>query len=258
MKRSMSRAWSKLVLVGSLLAGAAAFSPNQAFADEKGDKAIAAVDGAIFKAKTQVLEYDATIKVKDKADRKLGLSVMLKGEWRFSEFLTPSDVKGTKVLILSPSQMYVYLPAFKKVRRIASHVTDQGFMGMNFTQDEMAIASYSKMYTATVASEDDKVKKLVLTKKEDSEAPYPKIEMTVEKARNLPTEIKYFSDSGTHVKTETRSDYTCEKEFCAPKTMKMVDLTKEGSSTTLSRTKWKVNVDIPDSRFSKRALEEGT
>ncbi len=38
----------------------------------------------------------------------------------------------------------------------------------------------------------------------------------------------------------------------------MVDLTKEGASTTLARTKWKVNVDIPDSRFSKRALEEGT
>ena len=246
------------MLVGSLLASAAALSPSDAFADEKGDKAIAGVDVAIFKAKTQIFEYDATIAVKDKADRKLGLSVMLKGEWRFSEFLTPSDVKGTKVLILSPSQMYVYLPAFKKVRRIASHVTDQGFMGMNFTQDEMAIASYVKMYTATVASEDDKTQKLVLTKKQDSEAPYPKIEMTIEKARSLPTEIKYFSDSGTHVKTETRSGYTCEKEFCAPKTLKMVDLTKDGASTTLTRTKWKVNVDIPDSRFSKRALEEGT
>lgn len=259
MKRSLwSRSWSKFVVAGTFLAGAMLAAPQAALADEKGDKAVAAVDGAIFKAKTQFFEYDATISVKDKADRKLGLAVYLKGDWRFSEFLSPSDVKGTKVLILSPSQMYVYLPAFKKVRRIASHVTDQGFMGMNFTQDEMAITSYAKMYTGEVTSETDTSKVITMKAKEGAEAPYPKVVMTVEKARNLPTEIKYFSDSGTHVKTETRSDYSCEKEFCAPKNLKMVDHTKDGASTKLVRTKWKVNLDIPDSRFSKRALEEGT
>lgn len=232
--------------------------PGTASADEKGDKAIAAVDAAIFKAKTQFFGYEATIKTPDKTDRKLSLEVSIKNEWRYTEFTAPSDVKGTKVLILSPSQMYVYLPAFKKVRRIASHVTDQGFMGMNFTQDDMSITNYSKMYTGTVASDDGKVVKLVMTAKKDSEAPYAKVEMLIEKARNLPTEIKYFSDTGTHLKTETRTGYTCEKDFCAPGELKMVDHTKSGQSTTLVRKTWKVNIDIPDSRFSKRSLEEGS
>ncbi|NUP07368.1 MAG: outer membrane lipoprotein-sorting protein [Polyangiaceae bacterium] len=235
-----------------------AMLPSEAHADEKGDKAIAAVDGAVFKAKTQYFEYDGTIRTPDKSDRKLSLAVYMKGDKRFSEFLAPSDVKGTKVLVLSPSQMYVYLPAFKKVRRIASHVTDQGFMGMNFAQDEMSITSYSKMYTGTVASDDGKVMKINMTAKKDSEAPYAKVEMTVEKARMLPTELKYFSDSGTHVKTETRTNYTCEKEFCSPTELKMVDHTKNNQSTTLVRKAWKVNHDIPDSRFTKRALEEGS
>lgn len=259
----LSRSGRRQVLVAGLvgvgaLVGASMF-PAEASADEKGDKVLAAVDAAIFKAKTQYFEYDALIKTPDKPDRKLQLAVSMKAEKRFSEFLAPSDVKGTKVLILSPSQMYVYLPAFKKVRRIASHVTDQGFMGMNFTQDEMAITSYSKMYTATVASDDGKTVKLVMTKKKDSEAPYPKIEMTLEKARSLPSEIKYFSDSGAHVKTETRPSYSCEKgDICSPAELKMVDHTKSNQSTTLTRKVWKVNIDIPDSRFSKRALEEGT
>lgn len=34
--------------------------------------------------------------------------------------------------------MYVYLPAFGKVRRIASHTKDQGFLGLTFSQDDMA------------------------------------------------------------------------------------------------------------------------
>jgi hypothetical protein len=257
MERSLWTRRSFGFALGGLAAGAALHTPEEAFADEKGDKALLAVDNAIFKAKTQYFEYEATINIPDKDPRKLTLAVYLKDQWRFTEFLAPSDVKGTKVLILSPSQMYVYLPAFKKVRRIASHVTDQGFMGMNFAQDEMAITSYAKMFDGAIASEDDKTRKLILTKKKDSEAPYPKLEMTVEKSKNLPTLVKYFSDSGAHIKTETRSEYTCEKEFCSPKTMKMVDHTKNDASTTLSRVKWKVNIDIPDSRFSKRALEEG-
>jgi len=262
MKRKLTTKGRRQVLAAGLIGlgavcGVAAM-PGEANADEKGDKVVAAVDNAIFKAKTQIIEYDGVIKTPDKADRKLSLAVFMKNEWRFSEFLAPSDVKGTKVLVLSPSQMYVYLPAFKKVRRIASHVTDQGFMGMNFTQDEMTITSYSKMYSGAINSDDGKTVKLTLTAKKDAEAPYPKIEMWLEKARNLPTELWYYSDSGAHIKTETRTGYTCEKDFCSPTELKMVDLTKNKMSTTLTRTKWKVNPDIPDSKFSKRALEEGS
>ena len=185
-----------------LVVGSGVGSPREAHADEKGDKALAAVDEAIFnKAKTQYIEYDAAINVKDKPSRAVKLAVYMKAEKRFSEFLAPSDVKGTKVLILSPSQMYVYLPAFKKVRRIASHVTDQGFMGMNFAQDEMSITSYTKMYSATLVSDDGKIVKLALKAKEGAEAPYAKIDMVVEKSRMVPTELKYYSDTGAHVKT---------------------------------------------------------
>jgi hypothetical protein len=249
----MKRFWAAAMAVGLVLGAGA----RSAHADAAGDKALGAVDGAVYKAKTQILEYEAVIKTPEKADRTVKLGISMKNEKRFTEFLAPADMKGTKVLILSPDQMYVYLPAYKKVRRIASHVTDQGFMGMNFTQDDMSIASYAKMFTATVASDDGKLQKLVLAAKEGTGAPYTKVEMTVEKARNLPLEMKYFSESGAHVKTETRSDYTCENGFCAPTTLKMVDHTKGGQSTTLTRKSWRVNIDISDDRFSKRKLEEG-
>lgn len=251
------RTFSQLLSIGTAASAAGLWSQD-VFADAKGDKLLGAIDATIYKAKTQYLEYEATIRVPEKSDRTVKLAVWMKNDWRLSEFLAPSDVKGTKVLILSPTQMYVYLPAYKKVRRIASHTTDQGFMGMNFTQDELSITNYAKMYTATVAKDDGKLVTLALAAKKDANAPYPKIELVCDKAKNLPVEIRYFNDEGTKLKTETRGAYTTEKECHAPAELKMVDHMKGGASTTLSRKAWKVNIDIPDSKFSKRALEEGS
>jgi outer membrane lipoprotein-sorting protein len=231
-------------------------SIGSAQADPAGAASLAKVDDAINRAKTQYLEYEATVQAGDKADRKIELAVWLKGEKRLSEFLGPADVKGTKVLILSPTQMYVYLPAFGKVRRIASHVTDQGFMGMHFTQDDLSISRYGASYEATIAKQDDKTIDFVLTAKKDAKPPYAKIELKVEKARNLPLEMRYFGESGKLLKTETRGAYTCEKDVCAPSELTMTDHGKTGAKTLLSRKKWKVNTDLSDDLFSKRNLEK--
>ena len=222
-----------------------------------GNKALEAVDLAVNRAKSQYLEYEATVKTPDKPDRILGIALWLKREMRLSEFTAPSDVKGTKVLIISPTQMYIYLPAYKKVRRVASHTTDQGFMGMTFSQDDFSLTYYKKWYVATITSDDGKNLKLLLTPIVGGEKPvYAKIEMVVEKARMLPTEMKYFNDAGVKLKTETRSSYTCEGDVCAPAKLEMVDHQKGGQATILARKAWKPNVEIADSKFTKRSLEE--
>ena len=79
---------------------------------------------------------DPTLQWTGKAERTMAMTVLLKGEKRFTEFSAPSDMKGTKVLVLSPSEVYAYLPAFGKVRRVASSASDQGFMGMAFSLDD--------------------------------------------------------------------------------------------------------------------------
>ena len=98
MKRSLFVRLSAGLGLGLLVGG-----PREARADEKGDKALQAIDDAIFnKAKTQFIEYEAAINVKDKPTRQARLGVYMKDEKRFTEFLAPSDVKGTTVLMLSP------------------------------------------------------------------------------------------------------------------------------------------------------------
>src|SRR5258706_16469000 len=112
------------------------FSGRAAHADAAGDQLLAAMDEAMNRAATQSLVYEITNREPGKPDAKLALVVRTKGDKRLTELTSPADMKGTKVLVLSPTQMYVYLPAFGKVRRIASSVAGQGFMGMTYAQDD--------------------------------------------------------------------------------------------------------------------------
>lgn len=224
-------------------------------ADAAGDKVLAAMDEAMNRAQSQYLEYDVTNQEPGKAETKLQLIVRVKSEKRLTEFTAPADMKGTKVLMLSSSQMYVYLPAFGKVRRVASSVSDQGFMGMTFSTDDFT-TRYSDRYTANVASESPTEYKLVATLKPGQTSVYSKIELTIAKDKMAPTELKYFNAGGTNVKTETRSNYTCQGNVCTATEDKMVDNTKSGAWTKMTRKGWKVNESMSDDLFSKRALEK--
>src|SRR5262245_8249677 len=94
-----------------------------ALADDAGTKTLAAAETAMNKYKTLYQEYEAKTTEAGKAEKTVGLNVWIKADKRLTEFTAPADLKGTKVLILSPTEMYVYLPAFGKVRRIASHTS---------------------------------------------------------------------------------------------------------------------------------------
>jgi hypothetical protein len=95
----------------------------------------------------------------------------------------------------------------------------------------------------------------VLTPKAGKTTPYAKIELAAPKDSFLPTEIKLFNAAGKHVKTETRSGYTCEGAICTAAEQKMEDHTK-GAWTKMIRKSWKVNAELSDDVFSKRNLEK--
>ena len=124
-----------------------------AWADAAGDAAVAAMDAAVNRAVTLVFDYQVDNQEPDKPLRVLAVKLQTNGASKLYEFTAPPDMQGTKVLILSPTQMYVYLPAFGKVRRIASHTHDQGFFGLAFSQDDLATTSYGAQYAGQIAAQ---------------------------------------------------------------------------------------------------------
>jgi outer membrane lipoprotein-sorting protein len=214
---------SRIASVAAAVVAAVAFH-GPAKADPAGD-VLTQMDAAMNRAKTLQFDYEITNKEPGKDEKTLAMTVKLKGEKRYTEFSAPADMKGTKVLILSPTQMYVYLPSYGKVRRIASHTKDQGFLGLTYSQDDMATTSYAPLYNASLAGEDGANYKLVLTGK-TADTPYAKIEVTVLKDKKVATELKYFNAEGKNTKTEVRSNFSCEGDVCTPGELKMTDNTK--------------------------------
>jgi outer membrane lipoprotein-sorting protein len=242
---------SKLGFIVSGLA-ALSFAPT-AQADALADVEVVAMDKAMNSASTLVFDYQIYNQEPGKAERTLAMTARAKGSKLLFEFSAPADMAGTKVLILSPTQMYVYLPAFGKVRRIASHTKDAGFLGLAFSQDDLATTSYGPQYTAEIISRTATREQLVLRPKASVDTNYAKIEVTLDKGRMLPLELKYFSAEGVNIKTETRSNYSCAGPACTPAEIKMTNNVK-GNWTRLVRKQWQQNVSISDDVFSERSL----
>ncbi|MEC9071579.1 MAG: outer membrane lipoprotein-sorting protein [Myxococcota bacterium] len=213
------------------------------------------MDEASVRAKDLQLDYRVLNEIPGKAPRTMRLHVKTKGSKRITEFLAPGDMKGTKVLSLSREKMWVYLPAYQKVRRVASHATQQGFMGTTFSQDDMAIDRYAPVYQGAIEGQDDKTWTLKLTPRSDANSGYGHLVMVVRKDNHLPSEVRYFSEKGQHVKTQKRLGYSCESGVCNPEKLVMVDHTRGDAKTTMTRQSWKVNQGIPDKLFSVRNLQ---
>jgi hypothetical protein len=219
---------------------------------------LAKLDDNMNQSSDQKLEWEVTTQEPGKKSaREMAFSVHLKGDKTLTEFSAPGDIKGTRVLVLSRSQMYIYLPAYRKVRRIASHVTQQGFMGTTYSHADMSASRFGDVYTGKLQSETETDWVLELAPIPDKEAAYAKVVMTIAKEKHLPKELKYFNDKGEHIKTETRDGYDCKGTICNPTVLKMTDHTRNGAWTELRCTTWDANIGIEDDLFTVRTLQRG-
>ena len=227
---------------------------SPARADAPGDKLLAAIDAARNRAATLEVEYAGANQEPGKAEVKMQIRIQTKGEKQLLQFLRPDDLAGPKVLYLSPTQAFVYLPAFGKVRRIAAPSKDQGFMGLAFSLDDLLASALAGSYAAETSADNPVNTTLVLTARPGQQPTYPRVEVTVNKKTALPQELQYFNAEGKAVKRETRAGYTCEGSVCTAREWTMKD-NRTGHVTTLVQLSRKVNPSLADDLFSKRSLE---
>lgn len=219
---------------------------------------ISSADDAMNRAKDQVIEWDVVNQEPGKKDPKtMHFTSSVMGQKTLTEFSSPADLKGTRVLVLSREQMYIYLPQFSKVRRVAQHTTQQGFMGTTFSFDDMNTSRFGDIYSGSVKAENGKEVTLELSPLSADTAPYAKAEVVFDTEIGHPLSMKYFNEDGKHVKTETRSDYECQDDVCLAGVIRMEDHTREGAWTELRRTAWQLNTGVDADVFTTRNLQRG-
>lgn len=245
----------RALILSPVALAAVSLAPATALAD---DPLLAEVDQTLNAWKTLDYKYKIVTKKADGEKSKLALRVRMrsngKDNLQITEISEPADMRGTKVLIVSTDQMYIYLPAMKKIRRIASHVNDRDFLGTALSADDMSMTKFGGYYTATRGKEEDDKHVWLHLKAKGDDAPYPKIDMLVDTEQKVPVRLDKYGDSGKLLRSEKRERYKCTKGgFCNPGLLKFKNHSN-GMITALKLTSSRVDVDLDDKIFTKRYL----
>ena len=173
--------------------------------------------------------------------------------WRILKFISPPDVENIGFLVLSEDQMYLYLPEFRRIRRIASHNKKESFMGSDFSYEDMGTSGFVSSFNAVLVNEDSETWILELEQKPGSKKPYPKIKMWVAKESGIPVKMEMYNASEQLVK-EAEQESKKIGDYWVLNKITMKDVKKKTHSV-LEMKDIKVDQNLDDAIFTQRYLQ---
>lgn len=229
------------------------WSAGQANADSVAD-ILKKVDANLTKVQDSMYDLEVKVIQNDKVTKTLNATVRLKGlNAKLVNFTAPGDVRGMVVLTTKDGNMYVYLPSYRRVRKVASHVRNQGFMGTDLSAEDMSSAALSEGWEGKLDKEDNESWYLTLTPKKGNETSYGKMKITVLKKYGGVSKLEYLTSQGKVAKTQIRKEWTTFGPITMPTYFVVTDHIT-GSKTEMRFSNCRVNSGIPDSAFTKRAI----
>lgn len=222
--RRLHSSWVMLAMVMTLILGASL--PSMAMTgqdvidrvkDEYGDFQSQVVTMSIktYDGKSLVTDREVLVLTKKSGDVDKSLV----------KFLAPKDVEGVGLLDEGEDVMYMYLPEFHKVRRIAGSAKNGSFMGTDFTYNDLSFVNYDTSdYAATLVGETAEEYEVELRDKNEKDAAYEKVHMTVGKSDWFPVKLVFYNTDGKLQKELTAFDVTSYGKYKYPKKLEMVDI----------------------------------
>ncbi|HKK63664.1 MAG TPA: outer membrane lipoprotein-sorting protein [Bacteroidales bacterium] len=138
-------------------------------------------------------------------------------EKRIIKFLSPAEVEGTGILIFDHEEkaddMWIYLPALRKTRRIISREKSSSFMGSEFSNSDMTAPAMSEFRYKLNGSETlnekacYKITSTPLNIDIEEEYGYSKRIQWIEKNNYLVQKSEYYDISGELLKTIRMDSY---------------------------------------------------
>jgi outer membrane lipoprotein-sorting protein len=249
----MKKSISYCVLVAGLL-----LLPNfNNWAQEKSlnaDEILAKVDDVINAPEDQELKVNLILIDKDGKEKLREMNMLQKGsEKRMVKFLSPADQKGIGVLSLPNDIMYLYLPAFNKTRRIASHVKNTKFAGTDFTYEDMEAIRYSEKYIPEILKQVDNFIILQLKPKAGVKTDYSKLIMWVKSDNFCLTKIEHYDKGNTLYKVRTSEKFEKLGKYWISKESAMEDL-KARHKTKMIMVDVRFDSGLSDDMFTERYL----
>lgn len=190
----------------------------------------------------------------DQKERKSEMFERNAEDTRLVRFLSPADQKGISFLTLPDDKMYVYLPAFRKIRTIASHVKNENFAGTDFSYDDISSTGFVDDYDPELLETTDEFYVLELIPKPESEKDYSKLKLWVRKDLFFAVKTEYYDKGGNLWKVMDRRKIEKIGDYWFAMEIEMTDL-KKNHSTKSAIDSIEVDTGLDDSIFTQRNLK---
>jgi hypothetical protein len=185
-------------------------------AEEINDKVIDAIS-------IESMEMTATLKIYDNKgnvrERELSTASKKFGQTNkmLMRFTAPADVQGTTMLVHDhddkEADMWIYLPALRRVRRIAGSDKANNFMGSEFTNADLSRPNKEDFNYKVLESVDIEGKKYwkieakAINEDVEDEYGFSKQISYIEQAKYLALKIEYYDLRGDLHRVQTIKDY---------------------------------------------------
>jgi len=224
-------------------------------AAQDGGAILAKVDSIANAFRDMTAVEKMTLIDKDGSPKERGVKIYQKGnELRLVRFLSPADVRGVGFLRLAEDRLYLYLPAFRKVRRIASSVKNENFMGTDFSYEDMSRNEYAKDYAARLIETRETQYVLELTPLPGADVPYGRLVIFVDTSNYVVRKVEYYNTAGKLQKILTIDNIERIDGYWFGKRMEMENI-KDKHRTILELSEIKFDQNLPGSLFSERNLK---
>jgi outer membrane lipoprotein-sorting protein len=210
-------------------------------------------------AKMQMLLIDAHGTQVERIMEASVLENVKEGDKSITAFIKPTDIKGTKLLtwtrVDDDNKQWLYLPKFKRVKKINSKNQAGSFMGSEFSYEDIGGQVLDK-YNYKVLSEDKASWTIESTPKKKSG--YSKLISKISKTDLIPLEVKYYDRRSELLKESILSDFKTykvgKKSFLMANKIEMKNLQTQKRSV-IKWTNRKIGLKLKDSQFKSSKLK---
>ncbi|MBV2091260.1 MAG: outer membrane lipoprotein-sorting protein [Candidatus Thiodiazotropha sp. (ex Ctena orbiculata)] len=189
------------------------------------------------------------------------LEVENDGDKTLVVFDEPRDVKGTALLSFShkvgDDDQWLYLPALKRVKRIASRNKSGPFMGSEFAYEDISSQEVEKYtYKFIEESEHDGIASYLLERYPvDPNSGYTRQQMWVDKERYIPIKIDYYDRKNVLLKTLVFRGYQQYLDQYWRADEMFMENHQTGKSTLLTWKQYDFRSGLTDADFNKNSLK---
>jgi outer membrane lipoprotein-sorting protein len=224
------------------------------WAETSAQEMIRRVDRTLNAPKDQKMTATLVLIDKNGKRQERVIEMLQKGsDRRLARFLAPADQEGIAVLTLPKGMIYVYLPAYKTVKRIASHVKNNRFAGTDFTYEDMEARDYSESYRSELLREEEDAYVLELVPSERG-SDYSRLVMWVRRDIFLPAATEFYDRKGNLVKKMTSGRVEKVDGYWISRETEMVDFNRD-HRTRMILDDIELDTGLSDDVFTTRYLQ---